>query len=190
VGALPTRTMTVVPTHEEDLAMHGSMPRRLALALFTVGVLSHGVALAEGDVSVALTAYRVTMSQGKEAYVPAEQARPGEVIEYRATYKNTGKQVVKDLMATLPVPQGLEYLPKTAAPSKLLASVDGKNYEAVPLVRRVKGADGKPVVREVPLSEYRFLRWPMGNLAASAESQVRARMRVTPLGSMAANSTH
>jgi len=170
--------------------MHGSMPRRLALALFAVGVLTHGVALAEGDVSVALNAYRVTMSQGKEAFVPAEQARPGEVIEYRATYKNTGKQAVKDLMATLPVPQGLEYLPKSAQPAKLLASVDGKNYEAVPLVRKVKGPDGKLVAREVPLSEYRYLRWPMGTLAASAESQVRARMRVNPLEPMAANSTH
>lgn len=169
--------------------MHGSMPRRLALALFTMGMLSHGVALAEGDVSVALTAFRVTMSQGKEAYVPAEQARPGEVIEYRATYKNMGKQAVKDLMATLPIPQGLEYLPKTAQPVRLLASVDGKNYEAVPLVRRVKGEGGRIVVREVPLSEYRFLRWPMGALAARAESQVRARMRVTPLETMAANST-
>jgi uncharacterized repeat protein (TIGR01451 family) len=169
--------------------MHGSMPRRLALALFTVGILSHGVALAEGDVSVALSAYRVTMSQGKEAYVPAEQARPGEVIEYRATYKNTGKQAVNDLMATLPIPQGLEYLPKTAQPVRLLASVDGKNYEAVPLVRRVKGADGRIVVRDVPLSEYRSLRWPMGSLAARAEAQVRARMRVTPLETVATNST-
>ena len=105
--------------------MHGSMPRRLALALFAMGVLTHGVALAEGDVSVALNAYRVTMSQGKEAFVPAEQAKPGEIIEYRATYKNTGKQPVKDLMATLPVPQGLEYLPRTASPSKLFASTDG-----------------------------------------------------------------
>jgi uncharacterized repeat protein (TIGR01451 family) len=169
--------------------MHGSMPRRLALALFTVGVLSHGVALAEGDVSVALSAYRVTMSQGKEAYVPAEQARPGETIEYRATYKNTGKLAVNDLMATLPIPQGLEYLPKTALPVKLLASIDGKSYEAVPLLRRVKSADGRFVVREVPASEYRWLRWPMGTLAAQAQSQVRARMRVTPLDPVAANST-
>ena len=169
--------------------MHGSTPRRLALALFVVGVLSHGVALAEGDVSVALTAYRVTMSQGKEAYVPAEQARPGEVIEYRATYKNVGQTAVNDLMATLPVPQGLEYLPKTATPVRLLASVDGKNYEAVPLMRKTKGADGKLVMREVPTSEYRWLRWPMGTLAAKGESQVRARMRVTPLEPVADVST-
>lgn len=170
--------------------MHGSMPRRLALALFVVGILSHGVALAEGDVSVALSAYRVTMSQGKEAYVPAEQARPGEVIEYRATYKNSGKQAVKDLMATLPVPAGLEYLPRTARPAHLLASVDGKIYEAVPLLRKSKGADGRLVVREVPVSEYRWLRWPMGTLAAKGESQVNARMRVTPLEPVAAATTH
>jgi uncharacterized repeat protein (TIGR01451 family) len=170
--------------------MHVSLSRRLALALFAAGVLTHGVALAEGDVSVALHAYRVTMSQGKEAFVPAEQAKPGEIIEYRATYKNTGKQPVKDLMATLPVPQGLEYLPKTAQPAKLFASTDGKNYDVVPLLKKVKGADGKIVVKEVPLSEYRSLRWPMGTLAASTETVVKARMRVSPLEPVAANSTH
>jgi hypothetical protein len=154
------------------------------------GVLTHGVALAEGDVSVALNAYRVTMSQGKEAFMPAEQARPGESSNTAPPTRTRASRPVKDLMATLPVPQGLEYLPKSAQPAKLLASVDGKNYEAVPLVRKVKGADGKLVVREVPLSEYRYLRWPMGTLAASAESQVRARMRVTPLEPMATNSTH
>lgn len=169
--------------------MHGSMPRRLALALFVVGVLSHGVAVAEGDVSVALSAYRVTMSQGKEAFVPAEQARPGEVIEYRAVYKNTGKQPVKDLMATLPVPQGLEYLPKTAQPVRILASLDGKNYAPVPLMRKTKGADGRLVDKEVPVSEYRWLRWPVGTLAASGETQVRARMRVTPVEPVAVAST-
>ena len=170
--------------------MHRSMSRRLALALIVAGSLTSSVAFAEGDVSVALSAYRVTMSQGKEAFVPAEQARPGEVIEYRATYKNNGKQPVKDLMGTLPVPQGLEYLPKSAQPAKLLASVDGRSYEPVPLVRKVKGADGKLVTREVPISEYRYLRWPMGTLAASAESVVKARMRVSPLQPVAANSTH
>jgi len=164
------------------------MRRRLALALSVVGLcLLHGVALAEGDVSVSLTANRVTMSQGKEAYTPA--ARPGEVIEYRATYNNAGAHAVKDFAATLPVPQGLEYLPRTAQPAKLLASLDGKNYASVPLTRRVKTADGRIVVREVPVSEYRFLRWPIGTLAAKSRTQVSARVRVAPLEPVAANST-
>jgi uncharacterized repeat protein (TIGR01451 family) len=182
--------MTSVHHNEEDQAMDRFMRRRLALALSVVGLcLPHGVALAEGDVSVSLTANRVTMSQGKEAYTPADEARPGEVIEYRATYNNAGAHAVKDFAATLPVPQGLEYLPRTAQPAKLLASLDGKNYASVPLTRRVKTADGRFVVREVPVSEYRFLRWSIGTLAAKSQTQVSARVRVAPLEPVAANSS-
>jgi len=160
--------------------MHRLVRRRLALALFVAGLLPCGVAMAAGDVSVALIANRVTMSQGKEAYIPADHARPGETIEYRATYTNAGSHVAKDVEATLPVPTGLEYLPNSAAPVRLLASLDGKSYAPVPLTRQVKTASGKLEVREVPASEYRSLRWSVGDLAPHASREVKARMRVTP----------
>lgn len=160
--------------------MHRPVRRRLALALFVAGLLPCGVAFAAGDVSVALIANRVTMNQGKEAYVPADHARPGETIEYRATYTNASSHVAKDVEATLPVPQGLEYLPNSAAPIRLLASLDGRSYAPVPLTRRVKTASGQIEVREVPATEYRSLRWSVGDLAPHASREVKARMRVTP----------
>ncbi len=159
--------------------MHRFVRRRLALALFVAGLLPCGAAFAGGDISVALTANRVTMSQGKEAYIPADHARPGETIEYRATYKNTGSHVAKDVQATLPVPKGLEYLPNTAAPNRLLASTDGSTFAPVPLMRRVKNADGSWQMRQVPAAEYRSLRWSVGDLAPNAWREVRARMRVS-----------
>jgi uncharacterized repeat protein (TIGR01451 family) len=165
--------------------MHRTLRFITALALAVAGLGSCALAYAEGDVHVALTAHRILVSQGKEARLPAEQAEPGDVIEYRATYTNRGTTAVRDLEATLPVPTGLEYLPKSGQPVRLLASLDGKAFAPVPLTRRVKLASGKTVVREVPAAEYRALRWSIGSLAANSARTVGARMRVSPLESVA-----
>ena len=157
---------------------------RLVLAI-VVGVLATpAIVRAAGDVSVVLTAQRVAVMDGKEILSPAEQASPGDVIEYRAEYRNSGAAAVKSLAATLPVPNGMEYLPKTGAPQ--LASLDGKNFSSLPLKRRVRLADGREVLRDVPASEYRWLRWTIGTLAPNQARTVTARVRVAPI-SMAVN---
>jgi hypothetical protein len=48
----------------------------------------------------------------------------------------------------------------------------------MPLVRKVKQANGAIVEQAVPLSEYRFLRWPARDLAAGASFIAGARVRV------------
>jgi uncharacterized repeat protein (TIGR01451 family) len=169
--------------------MFSSLRRTLAFAILAVAVFAPALAHADGDVHVALTAQRVTVADGKDVYASAEKARPGDVIEYRAVYKNDGRTAVRELDATLPVPNGLEYLPKTAAPAVVLASTDGQSFAPVPLVRKTRTADGREEIREVPLSEYRALRWSIGALAAKESRTVRARMRVAPLASVASN-TH
>ncbi len=152
------------------------------LAVLTA-VASFGPAMAQTDnpVHVALTAQRVTVVNGRETFASANEAKPGEVLVYRATCSNDGKQTVHSVMATLPIPAGLEYLPRTAAPAVVQASLDGKTFAPVPLVRRVRGADGREVVQEVPPSEYRFLRWSVGTLAPKAARTVTARARVAPV---------
>lgn len=167
--------------------MFAILRRTLAFAILSVVLFAPALAFADGDVHVALTAQRVTLVDGKEVLVNAEKARPGDVIEYRATYRNDGRGAVRSLDATLPVPNGLEYLPKTATPVVVLASTDGVTFAPVPLVRKERTADGREVTREVPLAEYRALRWPIGTLAVKESRTVRARMRVSPLASVAAN---
>lgn len=159
---------------------------RLVLAIVLGVLATPAIVRAAGDVSVVLTAQRVAVVDGKEILGPAEQASPGDVIEYRAEYRNAGASAVKQLAATLPVPNGMEYLPKTGAPQ--LASLDGKNFSSVPLKRRVRLADGTEVLRDVPASEYRWLRWTLGTLAPKSSRTVTARVRVAPI-SMAVN-TH
>ncbi|WP_323503886.1 hypothetical protein, partial [Cryobacterium sp. RTS3] len=49
-------------------------------------------------------------ADGKEHFSSADSIRPGDVIEYRAVYTNRTDKPVNGVIATLPVPEGLEYL--------------------------------------------------------------------------------
>ena len=49
-------------------------------------------------------------ADGKESFAPADNAKPGDVIEYVATYRNTGKQPIRNLEATLPIPHNTEFV--------------------------------------------------------------------------------
>ena len=161
--------------------MHRPNPWPVAAAAAVLMLSAPALVRASGDVSVVLTAQRVTVVEGKEVRGPADQSHPGDVIEYRAEYRNNGGQAVKQLAATLPVPNGMEYLPLTASPQILLASLDGRAYAPVPLRRRIRLADGREVTRDVPPSEYRYLRWSLGTLDARQSRSVAARVRVSPL---------
>ncbi len=160
--------------------MRAFLTRGLVAVLAAVASFAPASAQTDNPVHVALTAQRVTVVNGRETFAPADKAKPGEVLVYRATCSNDGKETVHSVMATLPIPAGLEYLPRTAAPAVVQASLDGKTFAPVPLVRRVRGADGREVVQEVPASEYRFLRWSVGTLAPKAARTVTARARVAP----------
>lgn len=158
--------------------MHRSV--RTLLAFAVVAALHAAPARAAGDVSVKLTAQRVTRVEGREVLASAESARPGETLQYRATYRNNGTSEARGLAATLPIPVGTSYVPGSANPARVEASLDGRTFASVPLMRKERTADGRTVVREVPVSEYRALRWPLGTLTAQKERAVIARVRITP----------
>lgn len=130
------------------------------------------------EVKVELKASKIVVVNGTEQRQSADKATPGEIIEYVAEYRNTAKTSVSNVVATLPVPPGMEYIPDTAEPAQAMASTDDHNYSPVPLKRNVRGADGKMVEQLVPFSEYRSLRWNLGNIQGGASKSVKARMKV------------
>ena len=132
------------------------------------------------DVVIQLTQQKVTRAaDGKEVLVEASRILPGEVIEYRANYKNEGKNGVKQLLATLPVPAGMELVSETAAPVGAQASLGDGKYAPIPLKRKVRQPNGAEIEVLVPLAEYRSLRWSLGDLAVGQAQVVTARMRVS-----------
>lgn len=154
--------------------MQRLMKSKLALlTIFTLSCLS-----AWSEVKVTLTAHKIVKADGTEQSISADKAKPGDVIEYVATYKNTDTKPATDVNATLPIPRGMEYIPNTASPDHVMASTDEQHYASVPLKRTVKGANGKSQEESVPYSEYRSLRWQLGAMPGGATRDVKARMKV------------
>ena len=159
-------------------------PVLLSVAFFTCAALTAPV-MATAEVVANLTARKVvTTAGGSQSYQPADKASPGDVIEYQALYTNQGTSPVKNLIPTMPVPAGMEYIPGSAKPAQVMASLDGKNFEAVPLKRKVTLPSGKQEVRDVPYEEYRFVRWNAGDMAAGSSTMVSARTRVSDTGAI------
>lgn len=131
----------------------------------------------EGAVRVKLTQARVVVDAGKEKLVEVEIVKPGDVIEYRAVYTNTSKETVRDLVATLPMPEGLEYVAKSARAtdgvSAMQAAARDGRFGAEPLMVTQGGAKVP-----VPYAQYRSLRWQVGAMAAGRSVTVSARARV------------
>ncbi len=168
--------------------MKTTAARRKFFALFTLALaaaVSFGAIPASAQtapknpVAISLTAQKVTKdSEGKEHLKPADRALPGEVVQYDALYKNTSSTGVKNLAPTLPIPPGLEFLPDTVSPMPAFASVDGRTFAPFPLTRKITRPDGTMEEQAVPASEYRALRWTVGDLEAGQAILVSARARL------------
>jgi uncharacterized repeat protein (TIGR01451 family) len=133
----------------------------------------------KADVTAELSVFKVLHQDGKEVLEPTDRVKPGDLVEYKAIYHNKGKSSAKNVLATLPIPEGMEYQANTAAPQQVQASTDGTVFAPVPLRRAMPVAGGKAEVREVPYTEYRFLRWALGELAAGKQKTVSARVQVS-----------
>lgn len=151
------------------------------LVILTACVMQFACAFvfaADNGVIATLNAFKVVTGKDGQKLVATTQALPGDTIEYQVTYRNGGTAAAKDVMATLPVPQGgMHYLADSAVPARVQASLDGKQFAAVPLTRTVM-KDGKQLIETVPASEYRFLRWQLGELAPGRSVTVSSRMRL------------
>lgn len=129
-------------------------------------------------VTVQLQAFKVALDQnGKEQFLDAARAKPGDVLEYRATYANVSQREVKNLQANLPIPQQTELLLSSLVPQGALASADGRAFAPLPLMRSIQTPNGP---RKVPLSPaaYRAVRWPLGILSPGQSASVRLRVRL------------
>lgn len=151
--------------------------------LASPGPAAAAPAPARGDLDIKLVAQRVLRdADGQEALQPAERAFPGDVIQYDATYHNRADKGIANVAPTLPIPTGMEYVPDSAKPAPALASLDGKLFEPIPLKRQVILPSGEVQEQEVPATEYRALRWNLGEMEAGGRTTVVARARLLPAG--------
>lgn len=129
--------------------------------------------VAKDPVSVELQTYLMsTSADGSQTAKLVTNVKPNDVVEYRATYTNNTAGAIKNLAATLPIPVETQFLAKSK-PENASASTDGVNFSPMPLKRK----DGEQMVN-VPLKDYRALRWTISELPTGKSITVSAQIRV------------
>jgi uncharacterized repeat protein (TIGR01451 family) len=149
---------------------------RRAVTLLTVfAVLSvAGAAIGSGPLTGNIEAWRVLVAEetGEESFVPAGEASPRDLIEYRLTYANSGASAVRTIAITDPIPSGTEYVTRTATQpggAAVTFSVDnGKTFHAWP-VRITKIVNGREVTVDAPASMVTHIRWTLNDELDPAE---------------------
>ena len=143
------------------------------LALSTVlGIsLANGANAAEA-LSVNLQAKQIVTENGKQVLKTVNRANSGDIIQYQAIYRNNIQKPMTDLALTLPVPANMVYV-SSSSPAPTEASLDGKKFENLPIMRKV---NGKMV--EVPASQYRAVRWIVKTLPAQQSTTVSLNAKV------------
>jgi uncharacterized repeat protein (TIGR01451 family) len=155
----------------------------LSLALLSViaaSCASLGTAVAADAVTNTLSVSRVMrQADGTEHRESASNAKPGDVLEYEAIYRNSGSGAVHKLLATIPIPGGATYVMGSPLPNTATASLDGINFARIPLKRQVQQANGAMLEQPVAAAEYRFVRWTVDELAPGAIVTVAVRVSVS-----------
>ena len=156
------------------------MLKFLGLCLTGLSLLvSSAYAEPQRDVLVTMEVKKVVKGDdGKEMLLSADQAKPGDILQYTATYTNKTNKSWRDLEATIPIPTYTEYVPASSRPAGAKASLDGQSFQSIPLRRKVKQADGKEVTQLIPYGEYRALRWFVGKLSENQELKFSTRVKL------------
>ncbi len=161
----------------------------LTALLVVTGVMAGGTSWGNSpsgqnnELAISLNARKVVrQADGKEKLVTADRAFPGEVIQYDALYLNQSGKAIRNVSPTLPIPNGMVFVPESATPAPAEASLDGRKFEPIPLKRKVTLANGEEKEEEVPPTQYRALRWHLGGMAAGAQATVTARTKLVPAG--------
>lgn len=129
----------------------------------------------------------VTLDNGKieERFTPAEEAEPGNIIEYRLTGRNISDVNLKDVILNGVIPEGTFYIDNSASDDDIAmleftapgyTAPSGGKFGPAPLtVTIVINGEEKEVV--IPSESYTALRWQLREPIA-AESEVTFIYRV------------
>jgi uncharacterized repeat protein (TIGR01451 family) len=180
VGANPV-IGTELANQSEMFSVAANFGQRACLSLAAVVLLAAfepSLRADAPDLKANLLAQLVVTDGGKETFLPAEKAKPGDVIQYQAVYRNSGNAAARNVAVTLPIPTGLALVAESASPAAEQATRDGTKFAAVPLTQKVKNAAGVEEEQPVPLSDYRALRWTISELPAGGTTTVSLRARV------------
>lgn len=161
------RILHVITYPTEEFDMKPFQFLRHAFIATAVSACLINISYAADALKMELQANKIVKNaDGEISYISASNAQKGEIVQYRATYTNVIDQPISDVTVTLPIPASMEFTGE-AKPNSAQATIDGKNYADMPLMRKI---DGKFV--KVPFSDYKALRWNIKLLPAKKSAEV------------------
>lgn len=121
-----------------------------------------------------VNAFVVKSDNGKEILVPVNTTtavKSGDVLEYQGLFTNTGDRVRK-VDVTLSIADGLE-LVGGVVPQHASASMDGNRFVRMPIRVNIGGQ-----VQNLPLAQYKALRWTIEDVGLGGTAVVKYRAKV------------
>jgi uncharacterized repeat protein (TIGR01451 family) len=128
--------------------------------------------------SIVLTVKKMVLQHGKEQLVDANNALPGDVLEYRVEYKNTGATALSEILATLPLPDHTTFIMGSAYPDGVAISKKSAPDVFAPLPQKIPSEISTPVSSA---DAYAALRWTIEKLKPGQMSVFGMRVRVDGL---------
>lgn len=149
--------------------------KQARLWLATLLCLISVSALAESQIEVKETFYRLTKGEGETNFNRAEiiEARPGDLLELEVEAVNTGTQTLTDLLLVNTVPTGGAQLIEGSF------KLDGRDGE-FRLSRN--GNTFFPAGVEMPANEIGYIQWLIYSLPAGERATLSYRLRVPRAG--------
>lgn len=118
-----------------------------------------------------------TNPQGQEVLSPLTNQtalQSGNILEYQGYVINHSKDIVRKTNVTLSIPANTELLDtRTLSPSRAKGSVDGVNFQFLPLRTNING-----VMQNMPNHFYKAVQWEIENLGVGEVATVKYRVKV------------
>jgi uncharacterized repeat protein (TIGR01451 family) len=127
---------------------------------------------------ITLTVKKIVRVHGEDRRLDASHAEPGDVLEYRAEYKNIGETPLSTLSATLPLPEHTELVIGSVYPAGAEVSRRSAKEKFSLLPVTEEGGRGSRKDGASSGAQYGALRWNIEKLAPGKIVAVGARVRV------------
>lgn len=146
--------------------------RLVSIFLLSTGLVTGAASAAfaeEGPLVSTLQAYKITVdADGKEQLTATEEAVPGDLLEYRIEYENTGDGALSSVVVRIPVPSEMEFVAdseRASVSSIFEASINGGgDWAKEPLKEMVEGE-----MKEINPTRYTNIRWIPAQQVAAGE---------------------
>lgn len=126
-------------------------------------------------IQTVVNAFIVQNINGQERLVPVNVGTPvksGDVLEYQGLFTNNSPERVRSMEVSLTIADGLELI-GGIHPRFPYASIDGNRFVRSPIRANVGGQ-----VQELPLSQYKALRWTIEDVGLGGTAVVKYRAKV------------